>query len=86
MTKSSEVRRHALERHVEPARKMKIRIIDLDVDGIQLELGWRDRRRQIISALWVEEFEIMARVKNLDKPGPKPQERSGVVLRFEILD
>jgi hypothetical protein len=86
MTESKDARLHAKVRHVEPARKMKIRNIDLDVDGIQQELGWRSRRRQIISALWAEKFEIMARVKNLGRPGLKPQERSGVILHFEVLE
>jgi hypothetical protein len=85
MTNSKDARQHALERHVHPARIRKESFIDLSVDEIQMELGWQKRTRQVISALWANDFEELARVRNLDRPGPKPPERSGVVLHFEIL-
>jgi len=68
-----------------PRKDKKKIFLDLNVDEIQMELGWQNRRRQIISALWADMFDGMARVRNLGKPGPKPQEKSGVALHFEIL-
>ena len=86
MTESAVARQHALEMHVQPARNRKIQFIELKAGDIQKELGWRARYRQIIAALWADEFEELARVRNLDKPGNRPRENSTVVLRFEVLD
>jgi hypothetical protein len=85
MTESTEARKHALIRHVQPAREKRIAMIEMKVGDIQKELGWHARCRQIIAALWSDEFEEMARVRNLDKPGPKPRESSTVVLGFRVL-
>ena len=85
MTESIEARNQALTRHVQPAREKRTAMIEMKVGDSQKELGWHARCRQIIAALWSDEFEEMARVRNLDKPGPKPRESCTVVLRFLVL-
>ena len=86
MTESKNARRHAFETHVQPARVKRDRFIEINTGNVQKELGWQARCRQIVSALWAGEFEDSARVRNLDKPDPKPRESSAVILRFEGLD
>jgi hypothetical protein len=59
---------------VQSARVKKDRFIEINIGDMQKELGWQARCRQIIAALWADEFDVIARVRNLGKPDPKPKE------------
>jgi hypothetical protein len=45
MTESIEVRQHALQTHIQPARVNKIGFVELKAGDINKELGWPPRCR-----------------------------------------
>ncbi len=86
ISKSDEVRQHAQETYVRPARRKGENVISIRVGDVQKSVGLRNRVPLVCQALKSNKFLEANRLKLVSESGPPSGQSTTVTYTYEFVD
>lgn len=70
MTRADEIRRHVIDRYIEPARRDGKREVIVRAGDVHNEMGLKNAMPSVCGAVGSQKFESLARVQRISLVGP----------------